>query len=178
MKKLNPGYFEFFFFRYGFIVIFIQIVSISLYFFTEQKEPFYLACTGIICLLFLVFVCSSDYWILRKNLSLANVFLTGNGLIINELLYPAEQIKEVAFIPVRHALNKFPAYFIEITTHDGHVFHFLEKRMGWDFKSPTLKLLNKHPLFSLKTKEKSESSEGFSAFKKQKQSSPKKLTEK
>ncbi|WP_156173344.1 hypothetical protein [Chryseobacterium gallinarum] len=177
MKKLNPGYFEFFFFRYGFIVIFIQIVSISLYFFTEQKEPFYLACTGIICLLFLVFVCSSDYWILRKNLSLANVFLTDNGLIINETPYPAEQIKEVAFIPVRHALNKFPAYFIEITTHDGAVFYFLEKSMGWDFESPTLKLLNKHPLFSSKTKEKSESSEGFSAFKKQKQSSQK-LTEK
>ncbi|MCL8538542.1 hypothetical protein M9991_16870 [Chryseobacterium gallinarum] len=178
MKKLNPGYFEFFFFRYGFIVIFVQIVSLSFYFITEEKDNVPLILLGILCLLFLVFVCSSDYWILRKNLSLANVFLTGNGLIINELLYPAEQIKEVAFIPVRHALNKFPAYFIEITTHDGHVFHFLEKRMGWDFKSPTLKLLNKHPLFSLKTKEKSESSEGFSAFKKQKQSSPKKLTEK
>lgn len=177
MKKLNPGYFEFFFFRYGFIVIFVQIVSLSFYFITEEKDNVPLILLGILCLLFLVFVCSSDYLILRKNLSLANVFLTDNGLIINETPYPAEQIKEVAFIPVRHALNKFPAYFIEITTHDGAVFYFLEKSMGWDFESPTLKLLNKHPLFSSKTKEKSESSEGFSAFKKQKQSSQK-LTEK
>ncbi|BAP32467.1 uncharacterized protein CHSO_3430 [Chryseobacterium sp. StRB126] len=105
---------------------------------------------------------------LRKNLPLAHVFLTNEGLIINEKPYPAEQIEEVAFMPVRHALNKFPTYFVEITSHDGAVFYFLEKNMGWNFESPTIKVLNKHPLFSLKTKEKSESSEGFSAFKKQK----------
>ncbi|MBP2614875.1 hypothetical protein [Chryseobacterium jejuense] len=165
MKKLNPSYFEFFFFRYGFIVIFVQIVTISLYFFTEEKEPAYLACTSILCFLFLVFVCLSDHRMLRKNLPLANVFLADDSLIINKMLYPAEQIEEVAFMPVRHALNKFPAYFVEITTHDGAVFYFLEKNMGWNFESPTIKLLNQHPLFSLKTKEKSESSEGFSAFK-------------
>ncbi|MGE8556658.1 MAG: hypothetical protein ACN6OB_22275 [Chryseobacterium jejuense] len=170
MKKLNPSYFEFFFFRYGFIVIFVQIVSISLYFFTEEKDTAYLAIMAVLCFLFLVFVCSSDYRILKKKLPLTNVFLTNDGLIINEKPYPAEQIEEVAFMPVRHALNKLPAYFVEITTHDGAAFYFLEKNMGWNFESPTIKVLNQHPLFSSKTKEKSESSEGFSAFKKQKQS--------
>lgn len=167
MKKLNPGYFEFFFFRYGFIVIFIFAVTLLLYFITPEKDPIYLVIPGIVCFLFLVFVCSSDYFTLKRNLPLANVFLTKDSLIINEIPYPAEQIEEVAFMPVRHALNKFPAYFIEITTQNGAVFYFLEKSMGWDFESPTLKLLNKHPLFSLKTKETSESSKGFSAFKKQ-----------
>lgn len=170
MKKLNPGYFEFFFFRYGFIVIFVQIVSVSLYFMTDEKDPAYLVILGILCLLFLVLVCTSDYLTLKKNLPLANVFLADNKLIINEISYSAEQIEEVAFMPVRNTLNKFPAYFVEITTYDGAVFYFLEKNMGWNFESPTIKVLNQHSLFSSKTKEKSESSEGFSAFKKQKQS--------
>lgn len=170
MKKLNPSYFEFFFFRYGFIVIFVQIVNLSLCFITEENDPVYLVIPGILCCLFLVFVCSSDYLVLKKNIPLAHVFLADNSLIINGKPYPADQIEEVAFMPVRNALNKFPAYFVEITTHDGAVFYFLEKNMGWNFESPTIKLLNKYPLFSLKTKEKSESSEGFAAFKKQKQS--------
>lgn len=170
MKKLNSSYFEFFFYRYGTIVIGIHLVILLIYFLTQEEEdPFALAIPSIVSFLFLLFICSSEYRMLKKNLSLANVFLSDNGLIINETPYPAEQIEEVAFMPVRHALNKFPAYFVEINTHDGSVFYFLEKSMGWSFESPTIKLLNKHPLFSLKTKEKSESSEGFSAFKKQKQ---------
>lgn len=40
--------------------------------------------------------------------------------------------------------------------------------MSWKFESPTIKELNKHPNFSLKTKEKERSSKGFLAFEKQK----------
>jgi hypothetical protein len=37
MKKLNPGYFEFFFFRYGVIVIFILLTAMLIYFSAKRK---------------------------------------------------------------------------------------------------------------------------------------------
>lgn len=107
---------------------------------------------------------------LEKHLPPANVFLTDHGLIINKISYPAEQIKEITYMPVRNTLNKFSDDFFEIETNDGAVFYFLDKSPNWKFESPTMKLLNNHPLFSSKTKKREESSDGFSVFKKQKQS--------
>ncbi len=105
---------------------------------------------------------------LEKNLPPANVFLTDNGLIINKISYPAGQIKEITYMPVRNTLNKFSDDFFEIETNDGAAFYFLDRRPNWKFESPTMKLLKNHPLFSLKTKIREESSDGFSVFKKQK----------
>ncbi|SIS60242.1 hypothetical protein SAMN05421786_101432 [Chryseobacterium ureilyticum] len=167
MKKLNPSYFEFFFFRYGIIVVFIQIVSISLHIYLKEEDLVYLAIPAILCVLFLLFICSSEYRMLRKNLPPANVFLTDNSLIINEVSYSSEQIEKISYMSVRNTLNKFPDYFYEIKTIDGVYFYFLDKRMNWKGESPTMKLLNANPLFSLKTKEKEQSSKGFSAFHKQ-----------
>lgn len=169
MKKLNPGYFEFFFSRYGPIVIGVQIVSISLYIYTKETNPVYLAIPAIACLIFLVFICSTEYWMLRKHLPPANVFLTDDSLIINGIPYLSEQIKEITYMPVSNSLNKYTDYFFEIKTNDGCVFYFLDKNMNWKGESPTMKLLNKHPLFSLKTKKREESSSGFAVFKKHKQ---------
>nr|WP_315035148.1 hypothetical protein [uncultured Chryseobacterium sp.] len=168
MKKLNPSYFEFLFSRYGPIVIGVQIVSISLYIYTKETDLVYLAIPVIACIVFLLLVCSTEYWMLQKHLPPANVFLTADSLIINEIPYPSEQIKAITYMPVSNTLNKYTDYFFEIKTNDGYVFYFLDKRMNWKGESATMKLLNKHPLFSLKTKEKSESLRGFAVFEKQK----------
>lgn len=170
MKKLNPSYFEFFFFRYGIIVIFVQIVNLSLYVYLKEEDPAYFAILSVLCILFLLFICSSEYRMLRKNLPPANVFLTDDSIIINDVSYSSEQIEEINFMSVRNTLNKFPDYFYEIKTNDGAFFYFLDKRMNWSGESPTMKLLNENPLFSSKTKEKMQSSEGFAAFHKQNQS--------
>ena len=66
-----------------------------------------------------------------------------------------------------NTLNKFTSYFSEIKTNDGGVFYFPDKDPSLKGESAVMKLLQKHPLFSLKTKERAESSEGFSVFKKQ-----------
>ncbi|PKF73865.1 hypothetical protein [Chryseobacterium sp. PMSZPI] len=170
MKKLNPSYFEFFFSRYGFIVIGIHVITISLSIYTKEKELFIWVMPSILCFLFLLLVCSTEYRMLRKHLPPADVLLADNSLIINEKSYPSEQIEEITYMPVRHTLNKFTDYFFEITTNDGSVFYFLDKSMGWKGESPTMKILSQHPVFSSKTKEKSESSKGFSVFKKTTQS--------
>lgn len=172
VKKLNPSYFEFFFYRYGTIIIFVHLVIIVCYFFsTQEEDPITLIFPTILCFTFFPLVCLSEYRKLEKNLPPANVFLTDDGLIINQNHYPAEQIEEITYMPVRNVLNKFSDDFFEIKTDDGSVFYFLDKRPNWKFESPTLKLLDKHPLFSLKTKKREESSGGFSVFKKQKLSS-------
>ncbi|KFF17884.1 hypothetical protein IQ37_16870 [Chryseobacterium piperi] len=168
MKKLNPSYFEFFFFRYGVIVIGVHVVTISIYLYTKEKDPVNWAIPSILCFLFLLLVCSTEYRMLRKHLPPANVLLTNDSLIINETPYTSEQIEEITYMPVRNTLNKFTDYFFEIKTNDGSVFYFLDKNMNWKGESPTMKILSQHPVFSLKTKEKSESSDGFLAFEKQK----------
>lgn len=170
MKKLNPSYFKFFFSRYGSIVIGVHAVTIFLYIYTKEKDPFYLAMPSFVSFLLLVLICSSEYLMLRKNIPPANVFMSKDSLLINGISYPAEQINEINYMPVSNALNKFTSYFFEIKTNDGAVFYFLGEELNWKGKSPTMKLLNTHPIFSLKTKEKNESSNGFAAFKKQKQS--------
>lgn len=170
VKKLNPSYFEFFFYRYGTIIILVHVVTIVCYFLsTQEEDPITLIFPTILCFTFFPLVCLSEYRMLEKNLPPANVFLTDSSFIINEHHYSAEQIEEITYMPVRNTLNKFPNYFFEIKINDGRIFYFLDKSMNWKFESPTLKLLNKHPLFSLKTTEKEESSDGFTVFKKQKQ---------
>ncbi|AZB10831.1 hypothetical protein EG344_19310 [Chryseobacterium sp. G0162] len=57
-------------------------------------------------------------------------------------------------MPVRNALDKSTSYFFEIKTHDGAIFYFLNKDTDWKGESPIMKLVSKHPLFSLKTKER------------------------
>ncbi|UHO39654.1 hypothetical protein H5J24_06140 [Chryseobacterium capnotolerans] len=171
MKKLNPSYFKFFFYRYGVIIIFVHIVTTACYFLsTQEEDPITLIFPTILCFIFFPLICLSEYRMLEKNLPPANVFLTDHGLIINKISYPAEQIKEITYMPVRNTLNKFSDDFFEIETNDGAVFYFLDKSPNWKFESPTMKLLNNHPLFSSKTKKREESSDGFSVFKKQKQS--------
>ncbi|WP_336959180.1 hypothetical protein [Chryseobacterium contaminans] len=154
MKKLNPGYFEFFFFRYGVIVIFIHAVTLPVYFFSEEKDPASLACISIGCFLFLLFMCIAEYKMLNTKLPPAHVFLTDDSLIINGITYPAEQINEIVYMPVKNTPYKFAVYCFEITTRNGSVFYFLDKSKNWKLESPTLKLLSNHSLFSLKTKEK------------------------
>ncbi|MFC4382314.1 MULTISPECIES: hypothetical protein [Chryseobacterium] len=153
MKKLNPGYFEFFFFRYGVIVIFILLTAMLIYFFGKEKDPAPLACISIGCFLFLLFMCMAEYKMLKTKLPPANVFLTNDSLIINEITYPAEQIRQITYMPVKNTPYKFEAYCFEIKTNNGTVFYFLDKSRNWKLESPTMKLLQKHPVFSLKTKE-------------------------
>ncbi|OCA74483.1 hypothetical protein [Chryseobacterium arthrosphaerae] len=170
MKKLNPGYFKFFFFRYGIIVILVFVVSILIYCISkEEDDPVKLAFPNILALLFFILICVSEYRMLEKNLPPADVFLTDDGLIINGISYSSGQIEELTYMPVRNTLNKFPSYFFEIKTSDGAVFYFLDRDPSWNGESAVMKLLNGHPLFASKTKRREESSEGFSVFKKQKQ---------
>lgn len=154
MKKLNPNYFEFFFFRYGVIVVLIHLVTLLIYFFGDEKDPAPLICISIGCFLFLLFMGVTEYKMLKTKFPPAHVFLTDDSLIINEIAYPAEQIEKIIYMPVKNTPYKFAAYCFEITTRNGSVFYFLDKSKNWKLESPALKLLNNHPLFSLKTQEK------------------------
>lgn len=169
MKKLNSGYFEFFFFRYGVIIIFALLVLISILVFSkDEKDYMLLFCLVIMPFLFFVPVSLLDYRSLKKNINPATVFLNNDGLMINEVSYSFEQIKEITLMPVSNTLDKFSINYIEIKINDGSVFYFIDKRTNWKFESPTIRLLKTHSALALKTKEKTASSAGLKAFEKQK----------
>ena len=167
MKKLNSSYFEFFFFSYGIIIILALSFMLPFYYVLE-KDFILLLCLTAMPFLFFVPVSFLDYRSLKKNIDPANVFLTYDGLIINEVYFHSDQIEEISLIRASNTQDKSYIPCFEVKTNDGDIFYFIDKRSDWKFQSPTMKLLRKHPAFASKTKEKTIYFTGFKAFKKKK----------
>lgn len=168
MKKINSSYYEFFFYRYGVIVLAIHLVMIPITLIYKEKDIPLLACVTIPSFFFLFLICFSEYRRLKKNIKLANVAIDGNDLLINEISYSPEQIDGITSLSVRNALDKFYIFLVEIKTTDGEVFHCLDKRLNWKFESPTERLLIKNASFSLKVKASRTIENGFTGLNHQK----------
>ena len=169
MKKLNSSYFEFFFFAYGIIIILALSVMLPMfYFMNEEKDYLFLLFITIMPFLFFGPVSFLDYRSLKKNIDPANVFLTDDGLIINEVHFHSDQIEEISLMRAINTQDKSYIPCFEVKTNNGNVFYFIDKCSDWKFQSPTMKILLKHPAFASKTKEKMIYFTGFKAFKKNK----------
>lgn len=153
MKKINASYYEFFFIRYGVIVLAIHLVMVPITLIYKEKDIPLLACVTLPCCFFVFLICFSEYRRLKKGVTLATVALIDNDqLLINGAPYTPEKIEGVTSLSVSNALDRFYVFLIEIETIDGNIYYCLDKRMNWKFESPTIRLLNKTQQFSSKVK--------------------------
>ena len=166
MTKLSSTYFEFFLSRYGYLFIFVHIVMIPICLIGEEKQiPLLIICSvGAIC--FALFLFLTDYLRLKKRIKLANVVLDNNQLLINEKHYLFDQIESITHLLVGDGVNDKHAFnIIEIRINDGIAHYFLDRPMGWKFKSPSINRLSQFPELASKIKRHRDVYTGLSSLK-------------
>lgn len=166
MTKLSSSYFEFFLSRYGYLFILVHIVMIPICLFGEEKQIPLLVICSVGSISFALFLFLTDYIRLKKRIKLANVTLDNHQFLINEKQYLFEEIESMKHLLVGDGVNDKHAFnIIEIRINDGTAHYFLDRPMGWKFKSPSIVRLSKLPELASKIKENRDVYTGLSSLK-------------
>ncbi len=163
-KALSPTYFAFFCSRFGPIVLLVFVPTFFIYMFSDDNDLELLLCVFFTCFFAVSLLVLSEYRRLKKNIRLSKVVLVDDTLQIDDNNYSAEVIELITSIALSNALDKYNLYLVEIKMNTGEKYYFLDKPMGWSFESPTIRLLKKHSVLSLKVNDNQIKMKGFSSL--------------